>query len=170
MTEARNRYYLANRDIDRLAEREHRHQFNSNAVRRSRPLSRLLGMEQIGVHLVRLEPGLDSTQYHWHSADEEFLYILSGQGEARVGDDVFLCSAGDFFGFPADGVAHALHNNGETDLVYLMGGTRHPHDAVHYPDIRRTMYKSPGRRTWADWDDLHDLSDHPDLSDPTGTR
>ena len=44
-------------------------------------------MQRIGVHIVRLAPGRESTQFHYHDADEEFLYVLEGRGIAEIGDE-----------------------------------------------------------------------------------
>ncbi len=153
----RSKHLLRAAEIEALAERSHRHQFNDNAVRLTRTLGEPTGLERIGVHLVRLEPGRDSTQHHYHDADEEFLFVLAGRGVAHIGDDRFEVGPGDFMGFPAPSPAHSLSNPYDQDLVYLMGGERNPVDAVHYPRIARTMLKTYGRRRWVDWDDLHDL-------------
>jgi len=136
----------------------HRHQFNDNAVRLTRTLGISTGLQRIGVHLVRVAPGRDSTEHHYHDADEEFLYVLSGRGIAHIGDERFEVGPGDFMGFPAPSPAHSLSNPGDEDLVYLMGGERNAVDAVHYPRIRRTMTKAHGRRQWMHWDDLNELS------------
>ncbi len=144
-------------DIAAMPERAHRHQFNDNAVRMTRTLGRPGGLEHLGVHLIRLEPGFDSTQFHYHDADEEFVLILSGHGKAHIGDGTFDVGPGDFMGFPAPSPGHGLHNDSDEDLVYLVGGESNPADVVHYPWIRRTMIKSHGRRSWVDWDDLHEL-------------
>jgi uncharacterized cupin superfamily protein len=144
-------------EIAARPERRHVHQFNPNAVRMTRTLSEHAGMERIGVHLVRLEPGRDSTQLHFHDADEEFIYVLEGRGIAEIGDDRFEIGPGDFMGFPAPSPGHALSNPFDRDLVYLVGGERNPNDVVHYPRIRRTMIKGPAPRRWVDWDDLHDV-------------
>lgn len=144
-------------DAAAMAEDRHRHQFNDNAVRLTRTLAAGTGMERIGVHLVRLEPGRDSTQHHYHDADEEFLYVLSGRGIAHIGGASYEVGPGDFMGFPAPSPAHSLTNPFDEDLVYLMGGERNAVDAVHYPHIRRSMLKAHGRRRWVDWSDLHDL-------------
>ncbi|MEM7003288.1 MAG: cupin domain-containing protein [Pseudomonadota bacterium] len=132
------------------ADRETRvqHQFNDNAIRYSHNLGQSTGMQRIGVHQVRIEPGRDSTTHHYHDADEEFIYILSGKGQARIGDEVFAVEAGDFMGFPAPSPGHSMTNTGAEDLVYLMGGERWATDLVHYPDLNRTLLKSHGRRTW----------------------
>ena len=133
------------------------HQFNSNAVRLTRTLSDIVGLQRIGVHLVRLEPGRESTQSHFHDADEEFLYVLEGRGIAEIGDESFEVGPGDFMGFTAPSAPHTLTNPFQEDLVYLMAGERNPNDVVHYPRIRRTMLKGPGPRRWVDWDDLHEV-------------
>ncbi len=143
--------------IDALEPAQRRHQFNDNAIRVTRTLSEHVGMQRIGVHLVRLAPGRESTQYHYHDADEEFLYILEGRGIAEIGTESYEVGAGDFMGFAAPSEPHTLRNPFDKDLVYLMAGERNPNDVVHYPRIRRTMIKGPGPRRWVDWDDLHEL-------------
>jgi uncharacterized cupin superfamily protein len=123
----------------------------------TRTLGTHTGLKTLGVHLVRLAPGFDSTQFHYHDADEEFVLILSGRGKAYIGPDTLDVGPGDFMGFPAPSPGHGLHNDSDADLVYLVGGESNPSDVVHYPWIRRTMIKSHGRRSWVDWADLHEL-------------
>ncbi len=143
--------------IDALEPERRRHQFNDNAIRLTRTLGERVGMQRIGVHIVRLPSGRESTQYHYHDADEEFLYILEGRGVAEIGGESYEIGAGDFMGFTAPSEPHTLRNPFDEDLVYLMAGERNPNDVVHYPRIRRTMIKGPGPRRWVDWDDLHEL-------------
>lgn len=147
------------RDLIPTDETRTQHQFNEAAVRHSHNLSQATGLERIGVHLVRIEPGHESTTHHYHDADEEFIYILSGSGEARIGDDIYAIEAGDFMGFPAPSPAHSMRNpeTNETDLVYLMGGERWASDVVHYPELKRSMIKSHGRRYWSAWENFEDL-------------
>jgi uncharacterized cupin superfamily protein len=153
----RSPHLLRAADIEAIEERRHQHQFNDNAVRHTRTLGEAAGLSRIGVHLVRLESGRDSTQHHFHDADEEFLYIVSGRGIAHIGDEQFEVGPGDFMGFPAPSPAHSLSNPFDSDLLYLMGGERNAVDAVHYPRIRRSMYKADGSRRWVHWDDLNEL-------------
>jgi uncharacterized cupin superfamily protein len=143
--------------IDALEPIRSRHQFNDNAIRETRTLGERVGMQRIGVHIVHLPPGHESTQFHYHDADEEFLYVLAGRGIAEIGDETFEVGPGDFMGFTAPSAPHMLSNPFAEDLVYLMAGERNPNDVVHYPRIRRTMIKGPGRRRWVDWQDLHEL-------------
>ena len=151
------RYLMHAADVDALEERTRQHQFNDNAVRLTRTLGTEVGLQRVGLHLVRLQQGRDSTQFHYHDADEEFLYILSGRGIAEVGEESFEVKAGDFMGFPAPSPAHNLHNPHEEDLIYLMGGERNVVDVVHYPRINRSMIKSHGRRLSVDWSNLEEL-------------
>lgn len=147
---------LKAKDIAAMTPIRRQHPFNANAVRLARALSDVAGMQRIGIHLVRIEPGRESTQFHYHDADEEFLYVLEGRGIAELGDEEIEVGPGDFMGFAAPSEPHSLRNPFDEDLVYLMGGERNAHDVVHYPRIRRTLVKSAGRRTWANWDDLRD--------------
>lgn len=157
MVDPKANHLLTATDIEGMAEHIVQHQFNDNAVRQTKTLTSNTGMQRIGIHLVRLGPGRDSTTHHYHDADEEFVYVLSGTGQAKIGDEVFEIGPGDFMGFPAPSPAHSMRNTGHADLVYLMGGERNAADSVHYPDIKRSMIKSHGQRYWADWDDFKEL-------------
>ena len=150
-------HLLTRAQIDALAERRHVHQFNANAVRMTRSLSELLGLTRIGVHLIRLEAGRDSTQFHYHDRDEEFIYVLSGRGIADIGAQQFEIGMGDFMAFPEHSAPHGLHNPFADDLVYLVGGERNPIDVVHYPRLQRSMIKHEGKKRWLDWSDIHDV-------------
>lgn len=133
------------------------HQFNANAIRHTQTLTAGMGLDHLGIHMVRIEPGRDSTTHHYHEADEEFIYVVSGEGTARIGDETFAIEAGDFMAFPINGPAHSLHNSSDEDLVYLMGGERNLPDIVHYPDLKRSLFKSEGRRRWTEWSNLGEL-------------
>lgn len=152
-----SKFLVRRADLSPAQETRTQHQFNDNAVRHSHSLAERTGMSRIGVHLVRIESGRDSTTHHFHDADEEFIYVLAGRGLARIGGEEFDIGPGDFMGFPAPSPAHSMHNPYDEDLVYLMGGERWAADVVHYPDIKRSMIKSHGRRAWMSWDDMHDL-------------
>jgi uncharacterized cupin superfamily protein len=150
-------HLVSAREIAQAPELVTQHQFNANAIRHSKNLGDTAGMQRIGVHLVRIETGHDSTTHHYHDADEEFIYILSGRGIARIGADSIEVGAGDFMGFPAPSPAHCLHNPFEEDLVYLMGGERWAVDVVHYPDLGRSMIKANGQRMWTETDNFQSL-------------
>lgn len=156
-TTNQHQHYLSADQIAGLAERRHVHQFNDNAIRLTRTLSELTGMERIGVHLIRLEQHRDSTTFHYHDAQEEFIYVVQGRGIAEVGNEVFTVGAGDFFGFPAPSAPHLLRNPHAEPLVYLVGGERGALDVVHYPRLQRSMLKYPNQKRWMRWSDIHEV-------------
>src|SRR3546814_1673449 len=47
--------------------------------REKRALGDALGLNAFGVNLVRLPPGAPSSQRHWHSHEDEFVYVLEGE-------------------------------------------------------------------------------------------
>ena len=61
---------------------------------------------------------------------------------------------GDFMGFVAGSVPHALVNPHTEDLVYLVGGNRLPFDVCDYPRIRKRRYRVNGEAEYVDWDKL----------------
>ncbi len=136
--------------IDQMAEAPFVHPLNEKAVRQTRTLSEATGMTNLGVHLVRVEPGAETTEYHLHHCEEEFLYILSGTGTAEIDGEAFEVGAGDFLGFAARGPAHTMRNDGEEDLVYLMAGERRSGDLVDYPRAGKRLMKSAGKREFTD--------------------
>ncbi len=100
-------------------------------------LGDLAGLTQFGVNLLKLPPGAWSSQRHWHSAEDEFVYVLQGEVVLVTGRGEEVLRAGDCAGFKAgepDG--HHLQNRSGSEAVLLEVGTRNPqHDAVEYPDI-----------------------------------
>lgn len=100
-------------------------------------LGDVAGLTQFGINLLRLPPGAWSSQRHWHSAEDEFVYILEGEAVlvSDAGEEVLR--AGDCAGFKAgepDG--HQLQNRSNAQVVLLEIGSRNPEsDAVDYPDI-----------------------------------
>jgi uncharacterized cupin superfamily protein len=94
------------------------------------------GLTQYGVNLVRLKPGAWSSQRHWHIAQDEFIYILSGEVTLVTNAGPEILRAGDCAGFKAgeeDG--HHLQNNSSADVTFLEMGTRLPSDGAYYSDI-----------------------------------
>lgn len=143
--------------IDALPERRHVHQFNENAVRMTRNLGDALGLQRLGLHLVRLTQGHDSTTFHYHEADEEFLYVLEGRGVAEIGEDRVDIAPGDLLAFTAPSPPHMLHNPFPEDLVYLVGGERNAVDVVRYPRDGWTLVKANGAREGVRTDRLEEV-------------
>lgn len=53
------------------------HQHNANAIRYAHDLGLASGLTTLGVKLVRVKKGNQSTEHHRHLNDEEFVYILA---------------------------------------------------------------------------------------------
>lgn len=118
------------------------HPLNPKAIRNTKSLGDATGLHHIGIHLVRVEPGHDSTQYHVHQGEEEFIYIVSGRGLAELGEETVEVGPGDFMGFAPGGLPHNLHNPFEEDLVYLVGGMRLDFDICDYPRVGKRLYRA----------------------------
>lgn len=149
--------HLSAHDIALLTERKNIHQFNDKAIRYTRSLGDLTGLTSIGIHLVRVEPGDETTQHHNHEVSDEFIYILSGKGTLYLGDESIEVGPGDFAGFPRQGAAHSMKNTGAEDLVYLMGGGRPEFDICNYPHINRRMYLINGKKEYVDLENLRNI-------------
>ncbi len=128
-------------EIERMDEFRFDHPLNINAERYTRSVSDAVGMKNIGVHLVRVEPGKETTAFHFHHAEEEFIYILEGKGLLELGDEEIEVGPGSFIGFTAPSLPHAMRNVGERDLVYLMGGERRDSDVCEYPRLRKRWFR-----------------------------
>lgn len=104
--------------------------------RERRKLGDAAGLTQFGVNLLRLPPDAWSSQRHWHTASDEFVYVVSGEVVlvSDGGDEVL--HAGDAAGFKAgDANGHCLQNRSDADAYVLEVGTRAPDDAASYSDI-----------------------------------
>ena len=102
---------------------------------RSRERTRLrdaAGLTQFGVNLLRLPPGAWSSQRHWHTSGDEFVYMLPGEVVLVTdgGEEVLRA------GFAAqDANGHCLQNRSDRDARVLEIGTRVPGDTAYYPNI-----------------------------------
>ena len=132
--------------IAKLKEQRFVHRLNPRAVRHGKSLGDTVGMQELGIHHIRIAPGDETTEYHTHYCDEEFVYILSGHGLAEIGGRKVRVGPGDFMGFTAKSLPHTMSNPYREDLVYLMGGTRKSIDISEYPRRRKRTYKFDGRR------------------------
>lgn len=97
-----------------------------------------VGLTDFGVNLVRLPPGKWSSQRHWHTREDELVYVLEGEVVLVEDDGDHVLRAGDCAGWKAGEPAHAHHlqNRSDRDVVYLEIGTRRPDvDVCDYPDI-----------------------------------
>jgi uncharacterized cupin superfamily protein len=150
-------HLLTASDIKNLPETANIHFLNSNAIRNTKFLSDTLGMKNLGVHLVRVESGKETTEFHFHEYEEEFIYIISGRGIAEIGDREIEVGAGDFMGFTAPSLPHGMRNPFEEDLVYLMGGERLDFDVSKYPRQQKSNFRIHQKRQIVDWENITDV-------------
>ena len=96
------------------------------------------------MNLVTLEPGVWSSQRHWHTHEDEFVYVLEGELVLVTDAGETPLRAGDCAGFKAgvrDG--HHLINRSERLARFLVVGNRDDADHGEYSDI--DMQFLPGR-------------------------
>jgi uncharacterized cupin superfamily protein len=99
-------------------------------------LGDMAGLTQFGVNLLRLPPGTWSSQRHWHTGEDEFVYVVSGEVVLVTDDGEEVLRAGDAAGFAAnDGNGHCLQNRSAHDATVLEIGSRVADSAGHYSDI-----------------------------------
>ncbi|MGE5525490.1 MAG: cupin domain-containing protein [Rhodospirillaceae bacterium] len=147
---------LRRADIEAMEETKFVHPLNKAAVRHTRSLGDATGLVSLGVHLVRVKSGDQTTEYHYHHHDEEWIYILRGKGAARIDGKEYEVEAGDLLGFVAHSVPHGMRNTGIEDLVYLVGGNRRPFDVCDYPDQRKRRYRTNGKSYFLTWDQIEE--------------
>ena len=94
------------------------------------------GLTQFGVNLLRLRPGAWSSQRHWHTGEDEFVYVLAGEVTLVTDAGPEVLRAGDAAGFKAgDPDGHCLQNRSGEDTVVLEIGTRVAGNMAYYNDI-----------------------------------
>lgn len=94
------------------------------------------GLTQFGVNLVELQPGAASSQRHWHTHEDEFVTVVSGEVVLVTDEGETLMRAGDCAAFPAGRPnGHHLINRGWGTALFLVVGSRNPQDSAEYPDI-----------------------------------
>lgn len=136
---------------------EHKvHFLNPNAVRLSKSLGDAIGLNHLGVHLVQVEPGKESTEYHIHQYEEESVYVLAGKGTVIIGGDRYAVEKGDFFGFPRNTAAHNIINDGTETLEFVAMGQRLQQDVADYPEKKKRLYRNSGEWNLVDMQDMSD--------------
>ncbi|MEG5014569.1 MULTISPECIES: cupin domain-containing protein [unclassified Microcoleus] len=101
------------------------------------------GLQNFGVNLVRLAPGSCSALRHWHTRQDELIYVLEGEVTLITNAGEQVLQPGMAAGFPAgDADGHHLVNRSNADVVYLEIGdslrdsfaSRTSGDSAEYPD------------------------------------
>lgn len=116
------------------------------AERVRRRLGNAGGLCDFGANLMRLPPGAWSSQRHWHSHEDEFVYLLEGELVLIEDDGETLLRAGDCAAFPkGSGNGHHLVNRSDVVAVYLEVGSRVPEDVTFCSDIDMMSANADGR-------------------------
>jgi len=111
----------------------------------TKELGRFTGSKKLYANLDSVPPGCYSAKYHSHTQQEEFFFILSGEGILRLNDVERPVKTGDFVGKPAgEHIAHSFYNSGTSPLEILDVGTAEAEDTCYYPDEDMYLFKSNG--------------------------
>jgi uncharacterized cupin superfamily protein len=96
----------------------------------------LIGARTLGYNITAVPPGKSAYPFHSHRINEEMFFVLQGQGEVRIGEQVHPVRTGDFIACPAGGVetAHQIRNTGVEELRYLAVSTLRSPEVCEYPD------------------------------------
>jgi uncharacterized cupin superfamily protein len=109
-----------------------------------RPLGAVYGLTQFGVNLETLAPGAQSSMRHWHTLEDEAVYVLEGELTLIMDDGEFEMAAGSFIGFKGgESNGHHLVNRGASVARFLVVGSRIPGDNAFYPDDDIAWFATP---------------------------
>jgi uncharacterized cupin superfamily protein len=104
--------------------------------REKRALGDALGLKTIGINHTTLPPGTESSMRHWHTHEEEFVYVLSGEVVLRTNAGEQVLTAGMCAGFvPGNGDGHQLINRSAAPAIYLEVSSRDSLDECNYSDV-----------------------------------
>ena len=116
------------------------------ATRTRRRLGDAGGLTDFGVNLMTLPSGGWSSQRHWHSHEDEFVYVLEGELTLVEDGGETLLRAGDCATFARNsGNGHHMINRSSTTALYLEVGSRHPDDLTTCSDIDMKSANADGR-------------------------
>lgn len=81
---------------------------------------------------------------HWHTREDEFVFILEGEVVLRTDEGEQTLTSGMSAGFPAGNKnGHQLINRGTKTARYLEMSNRDPQDSAEYPDDDLAYSKGP---------------------------
>jgi uncharacterized cupin superfamily protein len=104
------------------------------------------GIVDFGFNLTQLPPGNWSSQRHWHSHEDEIVYILEGEVVLIEDGGETVLRAGDCAAFPkGSGNGHHMVNKSDGVVTYLEIGSRQPEDLTTCSDIDMMSANVDGR-------------------------
>lgn len=105
---------------------------------RRKKLGQAAGGEKIGCGLYELPPGKKSWPYHYHTANEEVIYVLEGTGTLRIGGSEAEIVAGDYIALPVgEEYARRVINTSDDPLRYLCLSTMTEPEISVFPDSEK---------------------------------
>ena len=126
--------------------------FNTMSVDRVRQrLGDAGGLKDFGVNLMHLPPGAWSAQRHWHTHEDEFVYVLEGEVTLVEDEGETVLRAGECAAFAKNsGNGHHLINKSGAMAVYLEVGSRQREDITYCSDVDMMSTNADGRFTRKD--------------------
>lgn len=123
------------------------HPFNEPCeAQSSKRLARFAGLTQFGVNVTVIESGAWSSQRHWHSHEDEFVWVLEGELTLITDAGEETLRAGDCAAFKCgDPDGHHLVNKSGRPARVLEIGASSREDRCTYPDIDM-ICEGPGYR------------------------
>ena len=104
-----------------------------------------LSGQHLGVRIEDLPPGGTSSFHHYHTLEEEHVFVLSGVATLHFGSDQYALRQGDHVWFEAGKpIAHHIENTSSGRFRFLVFGERHSGDTVFYPNGPVMMVKALG--------------------------
>jgi len=124
--------------------------------REKRALGDALGLTKIGINRTTLMPGKVSSMRHWHTHEDEFVFVLEGELTLTTDGGEQVLRAGECAGFPAgsqDG--HQFANRSTRPAIYLEVSNRDLADTAYYsdPNVDMVWNAARGRITRRDGSD-----------------
>jgi uncharacterized cupin superfamily protein len=121
--------------------------FDAHCIERvRRRLGDAGGLTDFGVNLMCLPPGNWSSQRHWHSHEDEFVYVLEGELTLIEDGGETVLRAGDCAAFAkGTGNGHHMINRSDGMALYLEVGSRQPADVTTCSDIDMMSTNADGR-------------------------
>jgi len=104
----------------------------------------MLGLTKIGINLTTLLPGKESSMRHFHTLEDEMVFVLEGEVVLRTDDGEQILTAGMCAGFPAGKRnGHQLVNRSSRPARYLEISNCDPNDSAEYPEVDLAYRKGP---------------------------
>src|SRR5439155_27174871 len=97
-------------------------------------------------NLTTLPPGKESSMRHWHTKEDELVFVVEGEVVLVTDEGEQTLTAGMCAGFPAAAKnGHQLVNRSDKPAQYLEISNRDPDDTAEYSDVDLACRKENGK-------------------------